>query len=766
MRRYAARMVVSLVCTAAGVSWGAPRVVGDEAAGGMNSVTTHVVGASVGGPATDTARDAAALLEGVTSIPPVGTVGQVAVWGEGAFAVVLGNEGRSRVPIVGAGVLGRGRVMAWAHGYGSAGAAARLSTGRLLANSCRWASGRTEQVKVALLDSDLAEYLTGQGMQAAKIEGGEKIAEQLKGASVLLCGRADLSEPEVRAIRAFVEGGGGFMCFTCPWGWSQVRHKPVTELPLNRVLTPAGLALTDGYAEPTRDGAFEATSVPGAEFHAGRALDLLGEVEEGNRKADDAIVRQAGATATRAIGALPPDDRILRPRLKNLLASHAKELAPGPGHPLSESQALERVLLALQLSELSTLKPAQVRAHAAAAAFPGAVPSNAGVVTRRVAVDTRIPAWHSTGLYAPAGRVIAVKLPASNKDAGAAGLRIRIGSHTDELWHHERWHRVPRISDSWAIDGARVEVASAFGGLIYVEVPERCKAGAVDVEISGGVEAPLFVLGETTNEQWVERVRTRPGPWAELASSRVILTIPSSVAAKIDDPTAIMEHWVRVLDANADLAGIPREREYPQRYVADVQISAGYMHSGYPIMTHLDAASFMTDKKGLVDSGWGPYHEMGHNHQDDAWTFDGTGEVTCNIFTLYVLENVCGVADASKQKVLGEDAAKARATYLSNGAKFETWQSDPFLALQMYAQVRLAFGWDVYRKVFAEYRTLRPGERPKNDDERRDQWMIRLSRATGWDLGAFFQAWGVPTSKSARDSIADLPAWMPEEMRR
>jgi len=98
--------------------------------------------------------------------------------------------------------------------------------------------------------------------------------------------------------------------------------------------------------------------------------------------------------------------------------------------------------------------------------------------------------------------------------------------------------------------------------------------------VSGGVEAPLFVLAETSNEEWAARFRDLPGPWAELACDRVILTIPSEVARKINDPRAIMEHWGRVLDADADLAGIPHERPYPQRYVADTQVSAGYMHAG------------------------------------------------------------------------------------------------------------------------------------------------------------------------------------------
>jgi hypothetical protein len=93
---------------------------------------------------------------------------------------------------------------------------------------------------------------------------------------------------------------------------------------------------------------------------------------------------------------------------------------------------------------------------------------------------------------------------------------------------------------------------------------------------------------------------------------------------------------------------------------------------------------------------------------------------------------------------------------------FEKWKSDAFLGLIMYIQVQQAFGWEAYRKVFAEYRALAPGERPRTDDAKRDQWMARLSRTVGRNLGPFFEAWAVPTSAAARASVADLPVWMPE----
>ena len=82
----------------------------------------------------------------------------------------------------------------------------------------------------------------------------------------------------------------------------------------------------------------------------------------------------------------------------------------------------------------------------------------------------------------------------------------------------------------------------------------------------------------------------------------------------------------------------------------------------------------------------------------------------------------------------------------------------------MYRQMRDSFGWETYKRVFAEYRALPPKQRPKNDQERRDQWMERMSRASGKNLGPFFEAWGVTTSAEARERVKPLEPWMPEGM--
>jgi len=226
-----------------------------------------------------------------------------------------------------------------------------------------------------------------------------------------------------------------------------------------------------------------------------------------------------------------------------------------------------------------------------------------------------------------------------------------------------------------------------------------------------------------------------------------------------------MKFWDLVLDADADLIGIPHDRKRPERIVPDTQISAGYMHSGYPIMTFLDhSVEHSLSTVQMKQGSWGHFHELGHNHQQGDWTFGGTTEVTCNLFSLYVCETLCGLPPGTGHEAMQPDAvAKRLRKHLETRASFERWKDDPFLALTMYNQLRASFGWEPYKKVFAEYRALPKSERPRNDDEKRDQWMVRFSRTVGKNLGPFFETWGVPTSETARASIKDLPAWMPED---
>jgi hypothetical protein len=70
-----------------------------------------------------------------------------------------------------------------------------------------------------------------------------------------------------------------------------------------------------------------------------------------------------------------------------------------------------------------------------------------------------------------------------------------------------------------------------------------------------------------------------------------------------------------------------------------------------------------------------------------------------------------------------------------------------------------------FQRLFAEYRALPAGERPRGDDAKRDQFLVRFSKQVGKNLGPFFTAWGIPTSDSARKSVENLPLWLPKDFK-
>jgi hypothetical protein len=185
-------------------------------------------------------------------------------------------------------------------------------------------------------------------------------------------------------------------------------------------------------------------------------------------------------------------------------------------------------------------------------------------------------------------------------------------------------------------------------------------------------------------------------------------------------------------------------------------------------MTHLNAATDMVIHSRLLSGSWGLFHELGHNHQQKDWTFKGTGEVTVNLFSLYICEILC---DIPWDRAWGGNLARAQqrlADHVRAGRK--PWQQknknggdDLALRLLMYSQVQRAFGWEAFGHTFAEYRDLPADERPRTEQEKRDQWLVRLSRAIHRNLGPFFVAWGVEVSETALQEVADMTPWWPDD---
>jgi hypothetical protein len=335
--------------------------------------------------------------------------------------------------------------------------------------------------------------------------------------------------------------------------------------------------------------------------------DLISKVKDEKKiqpdKIDEAVViiSQAGEVLP-AAEFLDKLDKLQQYRQDSVIPTAKKR-------PSRDMQP-DYTILSLQVRKARGVSAEQVKAHPAAEVFPGPVPEDTNRISRKIKINTsaagwhiggrrRSLYWHSTGLYAAAGELITVTIP---KDVTDKGLYVRIGAHNDRLWRKSSWARAPEICRRFALTQTETKAANAFGGLVYIETPHDLKIGKITVTINGAVRAPYYVLGKTNAEKWRQKIRNHPAPWGELAGRKLILTLPSKVLRTVDDPEDLMKFWDSVMDRYADLLGREPQRRRLERFVPDVQISAGYMHAGYPLMTMLDITNTIVDKKRIISN--------------------------------------------------------------------------------------------------------------------------------------------------------------------
>ena len=704
----------------------------------------------------DPAAVRAALLEGVGPVVGPGWPGPLALF-EARAVPVLGGEVRPGilVPVVAASTLGRGRVVAFGHdGYLTQPSLADPGLQQLIRNAVRWAGGTSRPTVLLVRAGDVAPVLAG--VADVRVHGAEPVTESaLQGVQVVVTVPwvDDWWMQSLDELRRFAERGGGLVVSGLGWGERQLQPGlTLSQLPPSRLLVDAGIgwggaALEQGdrpltvATSPLLNGAVALQELQRRPLRGAEAEAALEAVRNAIELAPPAGSLRAGAAqlALRAWTALPVQGRPLYPGVQPELA------------------IAYRIMEVLQVDS---------GAHPAASDFPGAVPAAAPRVSDTIPVGPGGRRWVSTGLYAAPGDRIRVQVLPGSVPPPVGAVFLRVGAHTDDLYPLEHWERAPVLSRRYPLGEGTLEVRQPFGGLIYVD-QERALDVPYRVAIEGAVRAPRFVLGQTRLEDWRERARGYAAPWGELESGSVIITVQSSFLRTLERPDLALYLWDRVQEANADLAGWGPGENRPMRLVFDRQIGVGYMHSGYPIMALLVSQPTAVDLPAAVRANagdiWGLLHELGHNHQSPDWTFEGAGEVTVNLFTMYALERALGVPGVSVYPGLSAAARTANLRrYFGQGARFGTWKQEPFIALTMYWQVVDAFGWEPFRAVFREYRALDPAQKQWSDDQRRDQWLMRLSRAVGRNLGPFFDAWGIPVSNDAKAAVASLPPWMPE----
>ena len=726
-------------------------------------------------PAGASETERAELLKDVSKLIAPGCIpGDFAVYGDNAFVVLTGKQGKTRLPLLAATRYGIGRAAAVGHeGFFSADALDNADNAHLARNLAQWAGQKPlNGLRIGLHEQSdgLAKALTALGCRVTILHADDLLAK-LNALDVLWLNQSSLdgANPAARieAVQKWVRNGNGLIVDGPAWGW-QMTH-PGLSLPRdhsgNLLLAPMGIVFAGGMLDANNAQGFTPDVVSAELTQTNRALDALEQMSEHHRLLTGPELEQATATLGEAVAALPESQHDLVQRIETLCADKGGNVVPTRETPVFTSMPFARLKAMLDAQQFRYLLPEKITAHPSAASFPGAVPHDSKRETRTVTIDTKQPAWHGTGLYAAPGEVITISVP---QNAIKRGLWVQIGEHTDTLWHLATWARFPEVTMRRPLNAPEIRVASPFGGTIFIDTPFRASAEQLPVTIANAVAMPRFVRGETSVAEWKQSLRNAPGPWAEMVGKLVILSVPSSAIRELDDPEALMAYWDEVMERCYTFYAAPR-RNRPERYCVDRQISAGYMHSGYPIMTGDDVAKTFCDLNILRGNSsikcWGFYHEMGHNFQQQEWTWSAFGEVTNNLFSLYGTEMINGVKVGAHPAMTQAEIDKRLQTIAANPGKSKYYERDPWYPLTMFWLMRQEFGWEPFTKLFAEFRDLPRSERPRTEQEKHDQFLLRFSKLTGRNLSEYLSAWGVELSPDARQAVGNLPVWMPAAFR-
>lgn len=411
-----------------------------------------------------------------------------------------------------------------------------------------------------------------------------------------------------------------------------------------------------------------------------------------------------------------------------------------------------------------------------AAIFPGLVPLTEDridtaininlsyniVTTEQLKVQSLPSPLNSVGLYAAPGEPIEVIVP-----EGINGLTAQIGPWSDDLSAKDNPGRYNKISASFTLYPGINYIRNPFGGNIFIS-PKYTQDKTIKVQVVGAVKSPDFVLGQTTDDQWVAEMQATKVPNFILRGKHVAFVLQTSLYrnSPFSNPTDLMTYWDWIYEhvffkyTGLELnASDPRDQapQLPEYYVFDKDISAGYWHSGFPIMVISDLNNFktVTDLNYVKNVGsWGALHENGHNMQMPR-IFDVSsvmGETSNNLYSVF-LAHETGIS--YKTLLEGRDNVDIAFDFINSTTDTSITQlTDPFAKIVFYDQIfnKVQNGWDFWPYLYKKAR--RQTRNSFSDIERWSFLYSTLCDFAQMDMISFFSAWKIPVSTAAQVEAA------------
>lgn len=324
---------------------------------------------------------------------------------------------------------------------------------------------------------------------------------------------------------------------------------------------------------------------------------------------------------------------------------------------------------------------------------------------------------------------------------------------------------------SYSLNPGINTISDAKGGILYLRYLNDNPVGNVRIKFLSGMRPiPFYQLGKTAQADWVKMVDNISNvPDVQLVGSKTILTFSLANAQKYknENQEALIRKADRVVAIEDSISGLfgndPLDQPNVHRYLMTESDHPNYYMAATWYRTWYRSTDAVTSILTADKLTWGPWHELGHMHQQGSWTWSEVGEVTVNVYSLAV-EKALGVIPG---RLNTQNEWNNINTYLArpeNEKSFNSSNASVWVRLGMFQQLKLAFGDSFYHELHRKAR--RESNRPTTTDTRMHWFMVKSSMISGKDLSGFFKKWGMklssqPLTDAVYTDIANLTLPVP-----
>ena len=119
-----------------------------------------------------------------------------------------------------------------------------------------------------------------------------------------------------------------------------------------------------------------------------------------------------------------------------------------------------------------------------------------------------------------------------------------------------------------------------------------------------------------------------------------------------------------------------------------------------------------------------------------------------------------------KQFWILENCYPRFADYFSKTPNYDDWQNDPYMALMMFAQLIVYFGWEAMYSFMKDYENDMINNKaalPTTNQDKIDQWVIRYSKIIKRNIKPQFKMFGLPVSDAVDAEVNKFDVFNPLE---